>query len=175
MISTPEDMRSADLILLIGYLSIYIDEIAKHFYEGHMGPGDKVSPQEVDAVLSFFYDYAALRQLIELNFSYPCITSKLHAGEVKRIDKMLKSLGRLSKKNASASVDYLAACTLINKYYSQTPKDTSDLSEDAYLMYVQDPESLYPEAFPEQDALFDLAKEYGDELVDYKKRLAEGA
>ena len=177
MISSQDDRKSADLILLIGYLSIYIEALAQHL-RAAKSAGEKGLDSAVDKAMAIFYDYVALRHLIELNFSYPCITSKLHAQEISRIEDMLTSLDELAqasyKINNAAAREYAAARALIKKYYVVTPKETTKLGEDSYLMHAVPPHELYPDAFPDQAALYSLAQEYSDELNEYKSLLAKG-
>ena len=176
---TEKDKKSADLLLLISYLTMYVDQLEQSFptMMRRWESGNR-SGAAVERLMSNFFTYAALRQLIELNFSLPCVTSKLHAREVGSLDSLLNFIKLTTVRQAAVSpqlaAEYKALYSIIKKYYDRTPQTMeSSLEPSAYLTYYTG-NKFYPKDFLDREHVTKTALEYEEELAAYKVAVALG-
>lgn len=176
---TSKDKAAADKILLISYLTMYVDQLEHDFPRmmQRWERGDR-SSAEVQRLMGKFFTYAALRQLIELNFALPCVTSKLHSREVTSLDSLLNALKLATVQQSVASpqlaAEYKALYSIIKRYFDLTPQTLADdLDQSAYATYYTG-NKFYPKSFTSRDAVAKTAADYADELSQYKVEIALG-
>ena len=176
---TSKDKAAADKLLLISYLTMYVDQLEHDFPKmmQRWERGERSAP-EVQRLMGKFFTYSALRQLIELNFALPCVTSKLHAREVTSLDTLLNALKLATVQQSMISpqlaAEYKALYSIIKKYFNLTPQTIADdLDHSAYVTYYTG-NKFYPKTFAKREDITKTAAEYADELSNYKVEVALG-
>ena len=176
---TSKDKAAADKILLISYLTMYVDQLEHDFPKmmRRWESGDR-SSAEVQRLMGKFFTYAALRQLIELNFALPCVTSKLHAREISSLDGLLNTLKLATVQQSMVSpqlaAEYKALYSIVKKYFDLTPQTLADdLDHSAYATYYAG-NKFYPKSFTNREDVARTAADYADELSRYKVEVALG-